>query len=129
MKCGQENESGMLYCARCGNWLSSWRPIQATETEPPPAAVTLPATPAQVNTLAMAGLICGIIGFFFFGMVLGPAGIVLGAIALFRIHSSRGRQGGKGLAIAAIVISAISFIGALVVVIFYLPQLIPSTLF
>ncbi|MCX5977123.1 MAG: DUF4190 domain-containing protein [Coprothermobacterota bacterium] len=125
--CGFSNQPGSLYCSRCGQWLSSWRPIQTIEPIPPPPvearqAVPLPpATTPRTNSLAVAGFISGLAGFFIFGVALGPLAVVLGVVALSQIRKSGDSHSGKGFAIAAIVVGALAFFGALAVLIWYIP--------
>jgi uncharacterized membrane protein len=64
-------------------------------TQPLPLPPTLPAT-QKTNTLAIVGFI---LSFF-----LSWIGSILGIVALSQINKSAGMEGGKGLAIAAIII-------------------------
>jgi hypothetical protein len=64
-------------------------------------------TAVRTNGLAIAGLICGIVGFVFFSIILGPVAIVLGAVGLRKAKSVRS---GSGLAIAAIVTGVIDIV-------------------
>ncbi len=127
-RCGWNNQLGSLYCSRCGQWLSSWRPIQAAEPiMSPPQEQPLPATTApRTNSLAVTGFICGLVGFFIFGVALGPVAVILGIVALSQIRKSGDSRGGKGFAIAAIVIGALAFLGALAVLIWYYPLQLPD---
>jgi hypothetical protein len=56
---------------------------------------------SQANGLAIASLVCGIIGGFF--CVLWIPAIVMGAFALGQIKRSGNRQSGRGMAIAGII--------------------------
>lgn len=56
-------------------------------------------TQSKTNTLAIVGFILS----FFFSFI----GSILGIIALVQINNSDGREGGKGLAIASIIIGVI----------------------
>ena len=58
------------------------------------------------NGLAIAGFVCGVVGFFFGGLVLGPLAVVFSAIGLSR--SSREGAPHKGLAIAGLVLGIIA---------------------
>lgn len=126
--CGWSNQLGSLYCSRCGQWLSSWRPIQTAEPIPPPPQEQPPpaTTSPRTNSLAVAGFICGLVGFFIFGVMLGPLAVVLGVVALSQIRKSGDSHGGKGFAIAAIVVGALAFFGALAVLIWFLPLQLPG---
>ena len=63
--------------------------------------------PQAGNGLAIAGLVCGIVGILIFNIILGPLAIIFGAIGL-----SRANKGAKfkGMAIAAIILGAIDVI-------------------
>jgi hypothetical protein len=67
------------------------------------------AMPEKTSTLAIVGLILGILGFCTGGL-LGLVGLILGIIAIVSINKSQGRIGGSGLAIATIVVSAFSLV-------------------
>ncbi|MEU0075943.1 DUF4190 domain-containing protein [Streptomyces sp. NPDC006332] len=61
---------------------------------------------SRTNGLAIASLICGIIGLIFFNVVLGPVAIVLGAVGLRQAPA----KGGAGMAKAGIVLGIIDLI-------------------
>jgi hypothetical protein len=72
---------------------------QPQPQQPPPSAVPVP----QTNGLAVAGLVCGIIGLVFFwtfwlGIILGILGVIFGAIGLSRARAGVGVGRGMGLA-------------------------------
>ena len=56
------------------------------------------------NGLAIAGLVCGIVGLFFFSVVLGPLAVVFGGVGLSRAKRGAGHS---GMSIAAIVLGVI----------------------
>jgi len=56
------------------------------------------------NGLAIAGLVCGLVGLLFFPIVLGPLAIIFGAVALSRANRGAGH---KGMSIAAIVLGIV----------------------
>jgi len=56
------------------------------------------ATGSRTNGLAIAGLVCGIVGIFFLNIVLGPLAIIFGAVAI----RQSGAKGGAGMAKAAL---------------------------
>ena len=77
------------------------------DVTPPPAPVTV-ARPEfvqrdsrSVNGFAIASLVCSVAWFLWLGSVLG---VVFGHVALRQIKRDGGRQGGKGLAIAGLVV-------------------------
>ncbi|MEV2213940.1 DUF4190 domain-containing protein [Streptomyces sp. NPDC050997] len=61
---------------------------------------------SRTNGLAVASLICGIIGLIFFNVVLGPVAIVLGAVGLRQAPA----KGGAGMAKAGIVLGIVDLV-------------------
>ena len=78
-------------------------------TNDPTMAPASPSSyaPQQSNGLAIAGLVCGLVGLLFFSVILGPLAIIFGGVGL-----SRAKQGAphKGMSIAAIVLGIIDLI-------------------
>jgi Domain of unknown function (DUF4190) len=70
--------------------------------------------PTRTNPLAIASLVCGI-GQILLGLIAGIPGIILGFIALNQIKTKG--EGGRGLAIAGIVLGFIGVALFLVVII------------
>ncbi len=64
--------------------------------------VPYPTLGKRTNGLAIAALVCGIGGFFFF--IPAVLGIVFGFVARSQIRQSNGTQGGEGLAMAGIIV-------------------------
>lgn len=69
--------------------------------------------PRPGNGMAIASLVCGIIGFLVLGVILGPLALIFGGVGL-----SRANQGasGKGMAIAGIVLGAVATVVAIIVI-------------
>jgi len=65
--------------------------------------------PTETSGLAIASIVLGVLGFCSSGLT-GIVGLILGIIALVNIGESRGRLGGRGLALAGIIISPISIV-------------------
>ena len=88
---------------------------------PPPP----PAYPkAQEKNLAIASLVLGIvsitIGFCcYFGVATGPVAVALGIYALTQIKKDPNRYGGKGMAIAGIVLGSLYFVFIAFIVLIY----------
>ncbi|PRH81061.1 hypothetical protein C6N75_00755 [Streptomyces solincola] len=59
------------------------------------------------NGLAIAGLVCGIIGIFLFNIILGPLAIIFGAVGL---RQAKAGKGGAGMAKASIVLGIIDVV-------------------
>lgn len=103
--CGSQNADGVRFCTNCGADLSAEQPatynaypqnnpygnVQPQNTQP---------APQPGKGLAIAALVCGIVSFFCFAVILGPLGIIFGAVA-----KSKGCR--SGMATAGIVCGAI----------------------
>ncbi len=90
---------------------------------PPPAAPyaaqdsasPIPGTPPPTSGKAIGSLVCGLLLFFFPASVVA---IILGHLSLSEINKSAGRIGGKGLAIAGLVLgyAGIAFIPMVLII-------------
>ena len=98
-KCGAPNTPGAQFCSNCGNPLGSLP--SATASVPGAGAIppSYAGTP-QTSGKAIGSLICGIINIF----PLFIVAVILGHLALSDIKKSAGRLGGRGLAIAGLVL-------------------------
>jgi hypothetical protein len=79
-----------------------------------PSRPTAPAPAPKTSGHAIAGLLVGLGGLCTCG-VGGIAGLVLSIVALKKIDASRGTLGGRGLAIAGIIASAVCILIGLVI--------------
>ncbi|SHG29162.1 protein of unknown function [Jatrophihabitans endophyticus] len=72
-------------------------------------------TPQQQpgNGLAIAGMVCGIVGLLIFWFILGPLAIIFGGIGWSR--ANRGAKY-KGMAIAGVVLGIVDIIGYVILV-------------
>jgi hypothetical protein len=72
----------------------------------------------RTDGLAIASLICGIVGmvcfFLCLGVILGPAAAIMGFISRQRIASSGGTLGGGGLALAGLILGIVGFIASVI---------------
>lgn len=98
------------------------QPVAPTTPAAPAApAYAAPAAPVyaapRTNTLAIVALIVS----FFFSIV----GVILGHIALSQIKKTH--EGGRGLAIAALIIGYVSIAITVIVIIFYVVVLTAAT--
>src|ERR1043165_7450321 len=109
---------GAKFCAGCGKAVppppvpfvagvafapsaSGPMPGYAPPTSPielPPAA---PAAPPMTNGLAVASLVLGIVWIYWIGSILA---LIFGYIAKKQIDESNGREGGRSIAVAGIVL-------------------------
>jgi hypothetical protein len=68
----------------------------------------------RTDGMAIASLICGIVGIVCFviclGVVLGPVAAILGFISRQRVASSGGTLGGGGLALAGLILGVVAFV-------------------
>ncbi len=98
--------------------MSSMPPPPAAPPPPPPAAPPPPPGfdsgsgrgPAVNAGKATGALVCGIVGLFFCGVILGPIAIYLGMTAKREIQESGGRLKGSGMATAGIVLGIIALV-------------------
>jgi prepilin-type processing-associated H-X9-DG protein len=83
---------------------------QATASETPsplpPAGAQTGAPPPETSGIAVTSLVLGILGLLTCG-ISALVGLVLGCIALSRIKKSNGQLGGRGLALAGTIVSAV----------------------
>ena len=119
--CGYEIPEGSLYCEKCGSPVEPVAPVAPVQSVPvqntPVQSVpvqnpqvvyqNVTVTPSKTNGFAIAGFVLSIISIFLCcgGLVTGIPGLVLSILGLRDI--SKNNEGGKGLAIAGIIISSI----------------------
>lgn len=109
--CGYEIPEGSLYCEKCGSPVEPVAPVAPVQSVPVqnPQVVyqNVTVTPSKTNGFAIAGFVLSIISIFLCcgGLVTGIPGLVLSILGLRDI--SKNNEGGKGLAIAGIIISSI----------------------
>ncbi|PZR54248.1 DUF4190 domain-containing protein [Xylanimonas oleitrophica] len=70
---------------------------------------------AQTDGLAVGALVCGIVGLTVVPVLGSIAAVVLGLMSLSRLRTSG--QGGKGLAVAGLVMGGVGVLGALLLVV------------
>ncbi len=93
-------------------------PPPAPPPPPPPGFDYGAGGPAVTASNATWSLVCGIVGLFLCGVVLGPVAIWLGRKAKQEIQESGGRLKGEGMATAGIVmgvIAVVAFVISLIV--------------
>jgi hypothetical protein len=116
-RCGATNTPGAKFCPACGNSLPT-EPAPGLPATPQAArgmpgynvvsdhlsgspAAAPAGTPRSTNGLAIAAMVLGIVWVYWLGSILA---LIFGYIAKGQINGSAGRQGGKGMAIAGIVL-------------------------
>ena len=93
-KCGTQLSTGAGFCSGCGSSVGGVMP-------PPPVFSSPPASKTSSNGFSIAGIICGAIAFLFFPIVLGPVGLVLGAV---------GKSKGEDKAVLALIVSGLGLV-------------------
>ena len=73
----------------------------------PPGYGGYPQPAKTSNGLAIAGLVCGIVGVLIFAIILGPLAIIFGGVGMSRANKG---ASGKGMAIAAVVLGIIDIV-------------------
>ncbi len=99
-----------------GWWLASdgkWYPPESSLPSPPPPAAPMTPIAQKTNGLAIASMVLGIVWIYWIGSILA---IVFGHVALSQIKKSGGTQGGRGMAIAGLVLGYIG-LGTILLVI------------
>lgn len=87
---------------------------QPYPSAPPPGYGYGYPQPRPGNPLAIASLVCGIVGFLVFGVVLGPLAAIFGGIALSKANAG---ASGRGMAIAGLVLGLIATVIAIVLIV------------
>ena len=102
VSCGFVGWSDVENCKACGAPLHSSSPVYTTDSWDQPEG--------QQKGLAIFGLILGIVSFFTFGIVFVGAivGIIVSAKAMGRVRREPWRYGGRGIAIAGLVLNIVS---------------------
>ena len=112
-KCGHNNVEEARFCEECGNMLSGG-------ATPPPQSYAQPygQQPEKKGVgFAVTSMVCGILSLVlsccvpYIPFILALVGLILGAVSL------HGHRGGKGMAIAGLVMCIISLIPAVLVAI------------
>ena len=102
-RCGGVVGMGAKFCPSCGAPFGATG-VSVTGRAPDPyqpPAPAHPALPQTTNGLAIAGMVLGILWVWWVGSILA---LVFGYVSKGQIEASAGRQGGRGMAIAAIVL-------------------------
>ncbi|HMF43470.1 MAG TPA: DUF4190 domain-containing protein [Polyangia bacterium] len=108
-RCSATISPGAKFCPACGaaqppepvgGGMHGFVPVpQSLPTAQPPVAA--PAAPRSTNGLAIASMVLGIVWIWWVGSILA---LVFGYVSKSQINASGGAQGGKGMAIAGIVL-------------------------
>jgi hypothetical protein len=80
--------------------MAGFVPVPQQVPGPAPVAAAVPI-PKSTNGLAIASMVLGILWIYWLGSILA---LIFGYVAKGQIDQSAGRQGGRGMAIAGIVL-------------------------
>jgi len=91
-------------------------------TGPVPAGAALPKN----NGLAIAALVCGVLGLISCGftLIISLAAIVLGAVGRGQIRRSAGQQQGEGMAITGLILGIVGFVMGLITLAILIPTVL-----
>ena len=112
-RCGSENIGGARFCTKCGGPLGDQsQPVTRETVQNSPGQAPAPATPSspsvQNDGTAVASLVLGILSLICFGILTAIPAIITGHISLGKIKRSGDTLGGKGMAIAGLVMGYIT---------------------
>lgn len=69
--------------------------------------------------LAIASMVCSLVGICVFGLILGIVGIILGAISIKKINERPNELKGKGMAIAGVIVGIFDVVVYAILFIFW----------
>lgn len=75
-----------------------------------PTTAPSPAPAKKKSCMATAGMVCGILGLFFFGIILGPLAIILSGVALCKLSENPNENGGRCQANAGLILGIIDVV-------------------
>jgi hypothetical protein len=101
-RCGKEIGPNDAFCRNCGAGLGEKAPppLMPPQASPPPPTTSLPKT----SGLAIAALILSIFSFMCLPILGAALAIVFGLLARGEIKRSQGKLGGRGMALAGIIL-------------------------
>ena len=86
--------AGTAFCAKCGTSVAPGSPT-------PQYLAPQPSSTSTGNPYSTVGIVLGVIAFLFFPIILGPVGMILGAV---------GKSKGESKAVVAMVVSGIGLV-------------------
>jgi hypothetical protein len=101
-QCGAQGTADDTFCAECGEPMAQPPHNQAGVTDHTPVSNVAAAGPTSTNGVAIAALVCGILGIL--GGLPAVLAIIFGYVGRRQIDESRGLVGGRGFATAGIVL-------------------------
>lgn len=108
-KCGNQVDQGNSYCQKCGAVVS--QPLTAQpQSATAPLTSNMSVTAVKTSGMAIASLVLGIVGLFFFPFIPSILAIIFGVISIGQINRSNGVLKGKGMAVAGLVMGIIAVV-------------------
>lgn len=105
--CGTQNADSAQFCEKCGTQLVAQQPVNNQQQNQP---TNQPMVPGK--GFAITSLVCGIVSFFCFAIILGILAIVFGSVA-----KSKGYKG--GMATAGIVLGIVGMALYVLMILFW----------
>lgn len=114
---GQITSADFLWTEGMQQWVEATTVLGLNSGESPIGIDThahSPMHPAPASGMAVASFVCSLLGITLLPLIGSLLGVILGHIALGQIRRSMGRQGGKGLAVAGLVLGYLVMAAALI---------------
>jgi hypothetical protein len=105
--------SEIKYTNGTRDFITSTNALDSDQTN---ATISVNDTPIKTEGLSIAGFVSGLVGLFIAGIILGLLGVIFGVVGLSKIKNQPKKFKGKVFAIASIIIGAIAFFGAIIVI-------------
>jgi prepilin-type processing-associated H-X9-DG protein len=95
-------------------------------SQPPGYGPRTPMPKKQTPGIAIASLICGILSWVCVGLLAAIPAVITGHMALGRIKRSAGALGGRGLAIAGLILGYTSIVALAVLLVLFFTLVVPA---
>jgi prepilin-type processing-associated H-X9-DG protein len=95
-------------------------------SQPPGYEPGTPMPKKQTPGIAIASLICGILSWVCVGLLAAIPAVITGHLALGRIKRSAGALGGRGLAIAGLILGYTSIVAMIAVIVLFFTLVVPA---
>jgi prepilin-type processing-associated H-X9-DG protein len=95
-------------------------------SQPPEYEPGTPMPKKETPGIAIASLVCGILSWVCVGLLAAIPAVITGHMALGRIKRSAGALGGRGMAIAGLILGYISIVATVVLLVLFFALLVPA---
>ena len=120
---GQLTSSDFLWTEGMQQWVEATSVLGLSQSELPIAVDTHSHShlhPPPASGMAVGSFVCGLLGITILPIIGSLLAVILGHVALSQIRRSSGRQGGKGLAVAGLVLGYLVLVGAMIALVLIL---------